>query len=117
MQTQLEIRELGAVKECRPHGKITAKGLRKLLHYQKETCAITGEKLTPKTASVDHIIPLSAGGEHLMQNLQIVHSDVNRMKGTLGMDEFIQWCTRIAEFHYSSLDKRNAPGLSCPFDL
>lgn len=81
----------------RPAGKVTGKNLRELVEWQGYRCALSGVDLTPDIAEADHIKPLSKGGQHIFSNVQIVHQDVNRMKGTLGQDEFIRWCKAVAD--------------------
>lgn len=69
-----------------------------LIRRQKSRCALTGRVLSPSDASLDHIIPISRGGTHSIENGQVVHRDVNRCKGTLSNDEFIAICREVAEF-------------------
>lgn len=35
----------------------------------------------PMSASLDHVVPLSKGGEHTMANVQLAHLDCNMRKG------------------------------------
>lgn len=76
--------------------KITGKRLYELLHKQKFMCPLTGRKLTPSNCSVDHIIPLKDGGGHCMENIWVVHSEVNAAKGVMSADRFISLCIDIA---------------------
>lgn len=78
--------------------KVSAKRLRQLLEAQGFKCAITGRDLTPETASLDHKVPLSKGGSNLMDNVQIVHWDVNKAKGTMTMSEFLALCKEVVAF-------------------
>lgn len=41
-------------------------------------------KAGPRRPSIDHIIPLSRGGEHALENLQAAHYDCNLSKGNRG---------------------------------
>lgn len=79
----------------RPTGKVTAKKLRQLIDFQNYRCALTGDELAPETASVDHKIPISKGGTNVMENVQVLHSEVNRMKGSMSTLEFILLCRKI----------------------
>lgn len=45
-------------------------------------CGYTGKQLTNKTASVDHIIPLSRGGKHTWENVITSDRNVNSQKGS-----------------------------------
>ena len=75
--------------------KVTMKSLRRLLESQQYRCAISGVKLTPKLCSLDHIVALSRGGEDCIGNCQLVHREMNRMKGCLTMEEFRKWCEMV----------------------
>jgi 5-methylcytosine-specific restriction endonuclease McrA len=69
-----------------------------LLERQGHKCALTGRKLTPEIANIDHIIPLAKGGTHSIENLQIVHKDVNRAKNLMLLHEFIALCQEVADY-------------------
>lgn len=73
----------------------TSRQLRKLIDQQGYRCALTGRNLTPDTAFVDHVTPVSSGGSNAIENLQVVHADVNEAKGTMTQDEFIQLCRDV----------------------
>jgi len=47
-------------------------------------CGICGKKVERDEVSIDHIIPLSKGGPHLMSNLQIAHLKCNKARGNSG---------------------------------
>ena len=70
-----------------------------LAKRQKLKCAISGIKLTKDNLSIDHIIPLSKGGTSDLFNLQIVDKDVNIMKGTLLINDFLEKIKIIMEFN------------------
>ena len=76
---------------------VSREELRSLLKQQNYTCAISGVKLTPGTASLDHIVPHSHGGSDDIENAQWLHTEVNRMKGNLTNEEFRLWVGRVAE--------------------
>ena len=73
----------------------TAKRIRQLIEDQQYRCAMTAIELSPDDANLDHIVPISAGGEHVMGNVQVVHRVINQMKSTLPKDDFINWCRKI----------------------
>ena len=79
--------------------KVSPKRLLKLLEKQGMACAESGIALTPKTATLDHKIALSRGGSRTMENVQIVHEEVNRMKGTLSHDRFVELCRAVAAWN------------------
>lgn len=76
--------------------RISQAALYELIVKQEFRCAVTGRHLDPSTATLDHIVPLSADvSGHHMNNVQIVHVDINRMKGVLSQDEFIAICREV----------------------
>lgn len=78
--------------------KATGAKLMALLEKQEYRCALSGRKLTPKTAVIDHITPASKGGGNEIENLQWLHKDVNRAKGTLSQEEFIRVCRMVVAY-------------------
>lgn len=73
------------------------KVVRAMLGDQSFKCYLTGVNLTPETAALDHIIPVSKGGHPTdARNGGFLHSVVNKMKGSMDLDEFMQWCGRVA---------------------
>jgi 5-methylcytosine-specific restriction endonuclease McrA len=64
---------------------------------QDYRCAMTGRVLTPATASIDHIVPLSRGGKHCPTNAQIIHAEVNAAKRNMTHEEFIAMCCEVAD--------------------
>jgi len=66
-----------------------------LLEHQHYRCALTGRWLTPETAALDHIMPIRRGGEHVIENTQVLHKDVNRAKGSLTSEEFRAMCHEV----------------------
>jgi 5-methylcytosine-specific restriction endonuclease McrA len=66
-----------------------------ILKSQGYRCALTGRRLTPATAALDHIHAISRGGTHQTGNIQILHKDVNRAKATLTNEEFIDMCREV----------------------
>lgn len=77
---------------------ICAQDLWNLLESQDFKCALTGRALSPETASVDHIVPVSKGGPNAASNLQIVERQVNSAKGTMLQGEFIQMCRDVVNW-------------------
>ena len=63
--------------------------LLELWNEQQGQCYITKVTLVPgKTASLDHVIPLSRGGENEKDNLKFAHIAINCMKQDLTLWEF-----------------------------
>ena len=47
--------------------------------------------------TIDHIVPLSDGGSHSLDNLCVACTSCNCSKGAKDLDEWIEWKDRIAE--------------------
>ncbi len=78
--------------------KVTTGNVLNLLATQEYRCALTGRELTPETASLDHIVPIRCGGEHVIENTQVLHKDVNRAKGSRTNIEFVGLCREIVRY-------------------
>jgi len=76
---------------------VTSKMILELVEHQRFRCALSGRKLTPETASLDHIVPLSRGGEHNLSNLWVLDHQVNMAKGTLMVDDFVAMCREVTQ--------------------
>lgn len=74
---------------------VTVQEVHDLLVRQDFRCALTGEPLDPSDASMDHILAVSRGGPHTIENAQILRKDVNRAKGTMTNEEFIVLCRAV----------------------
>lgn len=77
-----------------------------LLRRQNYRCALSGRQLTPDSAALDHILPISRGGAHRIENAQILHKEVNRAKGTLTNGEFLRLCREVVA-HAESDDHKH----------
>jgi len=72
--------------------------IRYMLKRQNGRCAISGEKLSPVNVSVDHIFPLSRKefeNEKLYGKSWLVTSEINRLKGSLTLDELYKLLEKI----------------------
>lgn len=76
-------------------GSVNPQAILALLERQQYRCALTTKALTPETASLDHIVPVCRGGEHRIENTQVLERTVNRAKGTLTNEEFITLCGEV----------------------
>ena len=74
----------------------TPSELMRLIKKQDYRCALSGEKLTPNTAELDHMMPRSLGGSDTIENLQWLDKEINRMKGQMSVEQFIAACRRVA---------------------
>lgn len=77
-------------------GSVTASKVLKLLELQQYRCALTGRKLFPMSAALDHVLPISRSGTNNIENAQVLHADVNRAKGAQTNDEFVALCREVA---------------------
>jgi hypothetical protein len=68
---------------------ITAKQLWSLAKKQKLICAISGLKLTNNNISLDHRISFKNNGKNIIENLQLVTWDINRMKNSHTSEDFL----------------------------
>jgi hypothetical protein len=91
----------------RPTGVINVANVLRLLEWQNYRCALTGRLLTPETASLDHIVPVRDGGKHAVENVQVLHKDINRAKSTLAHEQFIQLCREVVD-HAASANTQGA---------
>ena len=82
----------------------------RLLERQRYRCALTGRRLTPQTAALDHIVPIRRGGEHAIENTQVLHKDVNRAKGALTSEEFLAVCREVIRWSDSVTERNGHEG-------
>jgi len=62
------------------------------------TCYLTGQPIDlskPKTYNLDHITPVSKGGDNSLDNMGLCTRDANMAKNDLTLDEFIQLCKMV----------------------
>lgn len=76
---------------------VTGTQIENLAKKQQYKCNLTGVELSPDDAEADHIQPVADGGKHEIENVQIVHQVINRMKGTMTQDQFVYWCNLVAK--------------------
>jgi 5-methylcytosine-specific restriction endonuclease McrA len=77
--------------------QLSMSSLLRKLEQQNHKCALSGESLTPDNVSLDHRAPVSKGGSHGIDNIQLVTTEVNRAKGTMTNDEFAAMCKAVVE--------------------
>lgn len=75
----------------------TAAKLEELVRKQGFRCALSGARLTPETAALDHITPVADGGTDDLDNLQWVSKEINTMKGTMSQERFIELCHCVSQ--------------------
>ena len=83
--------------------KISREDLVNMLEKQEGRCALSGVMLTcalekgiklNTNASIDRIV---AGGEYVIENIQLVCSALNKWRGDTPLEEFITWCERVSD--------------------
>ena len=84
---------------------LTPEILIELLNKQKHKCALSGVKMTcirihglkiKTNASIDRIDPK---GEYNIGNIQIVCSVLNKFREDTDLEEFINWCKKVARYN------------------
>lgn len=55
-----------------------------------DICYLCDHKLDPKTATIDHVIPLSKGGKDAMSNYKLTHAECNIGKGNMMPEVFFE---------------------------
>ena len=72
--------------------------LRDILVDQQYECAYSGLRLVPGVnAQLDHLVARNNGGTSKLENLQWVHSVVNRMKSDFTEEEFLEFVKLVYE--------------------
>ena len=78
-------------------GKIKMRDLLQKMEQQGNRCALSGQPIDHLNSEIDHILPVSRGGSSEMENLQWLSRTVNRMKGTMTNEEFVEACKLVVE--------------------
>lgn len=61
-----------------------------LINKYGAICALCGEKIEKmKDITIDHIIPISKGGDSTIENYQLAHLACNQTKADMTPEEFI----------------------------
>ena len=60
-------------------------------------CVLSGWPISPGEFELDHIVSINDGGSDETDNLQCVHPLVNKAKGTMSNEQFIELCHRVAQ--------------------
>jgi hypothetical protein len=78
---------------------LLTKELARLWHRQKGKCALTSVRLTRDNSELDHVLPLSRGGDSAIENLRWTTAEVNRARGNMLDSEFIALCHLVVKHH------------------
>jgi len=79
--------------------KLTPIMLWSVARKQKLICPLTGKRLTLENISLDHIIPLSKGGENTVNNIRLTDKSANLAKHFLSDTEFIRLCQEVVSYN------------------
>lgn len=91
-------------------GRVSVDDIRSIVKREGYRCRYTRVELTPRLASLDHMVAVSDGGDHSIDNLCVCHAVVNRAKGTLTASQFIHMCHLVAATHCDTGDDSWVPG-------
>lgn len=69
--------------------------LQSLLDRDGHGCYICHEHLTPDVGVMDHLIPLSRGGDHVPENVKAACTRCNNHKGDKTLTEYMSWLSQI----------------------
>lgn len=85
-------------------GHVSVDDIRSIVLREEYKCFYTKVELTPRLASLDHMVAVSDGGDHSVENLCVAHAAVNRAKGTMTASQFIHMCHSVAASHEDTGD-------------
>lgn len=76
----------------------------------KGRCNICGDKLSLKEMTLDHIIPISRGGDGSFSNLQCTCDSCNCMKHYLTQEEFMRKLWKVTIYNLKDIIKNYMKG-------
>ncbi len=65
-------------------------------------CYLTGENIdlsAPSTYNLDHIIPISRGGDNSLENCGLASKQANQAKTNMIPEEFFDFCKKLLEYN------------------
>jgi 5-methylcytosine-specific restriction endonuclease McrA/predicted nucleic acid-binding Zn ribbon protein len=93
---RLNRKAVKAADRARRRGARTAERFDPAVVFKRDgyKCQICGDRLAmkqkfphPKSPTIDHIVPIAAGGLHELRNVQAAHMMCNSLKGAGGVDQ------------------------------
>ena len=80
------VRDRKAIRRARERGAPVVERIYRARVWERDggRCHICGRKADPRSWHLDHIIPLSRGGEHSYRNVAVSHPTCNLRRGTSG---------------------------------
>jgi 5-methylcytosine-specific restriction endonuclease McrA len=88
-----------SVKRLKTPLQVRPFDLWRLAKKQKCKCALTGQSLTKDNVSLDHIQPVSLGGNNNFDNLRLVTKRVNVARQNMTDLEFLQLCRDVVGYN------------------
>ena len=79
---------------------ITVDDIASLYEIQRGRCALTGWSVSWSSVGWDHTASIDRIDNNLgytLENIQLVHKDVNMARGTMGVEDFIEMCQAVAQ--------------------
>lgn len=95
MEGKVRISSKGFAKEQK---RATARQLLKLIRRQGKQCALSGRRITKRTAELDHKTPWSLTKDDSIENLQWIDAKINAAKGAMSSEEFIAMCRDVVQY-------------------
>jgi len=86
-----------ARKNMKGNDRPSGPELMRILLSQEKRCCYSGVELTVDNCSLDHKKPVSKGGTNHPKNLQWTTKEINKMKGSLTEERFIEICKEISK--------------------
>lgn len=97
-------RKVVAVNKINPFGYLSV--LKKF--GENTTCYLSGipiNLLKDNFYCLDHVIPVKCGGKNTLKNMGILHKEINRMKGELSIEDFVEWCIKVVKYNGYKIEK------------
>jgi CRISPR/Cas system Type II protein with McrA/HNH and RuvC-like nuclease domain len=88
-----------SVKRLKTPLQVRPFDLWRLAKKQKCKCALTGQLLSKDNISLDHIQPVSLGGNNNFDNLRLVAKRVNIARQNMTDFEFLQLCQDVVSYN------------------
>lgn len=90
--------------------KTTRFGYKEVLDYiggWETECYLTGRKLDLRKDAyeLDHIIPISKGGDCTLENLGVTCEEANQSKHDMLLEDYLQLCKDVLEHHGYKVEK------------
>jgi 5-methylcytosine-specific restriction endonuclease McrA len=83
-------------------GRVGRLDLLGMAERQQYRCALSGMTVTDENAELDHKVPVKDGGTSTIENLQWLHVEINRMKGAMSNEKFIQMCAMVVKHTHAT---------------